>query len=124
MATPSPRRRSPIPLRNEGAARRRDQALAATETLGVRTGPPTAAVAVDGPVGHLPVRDVGDAPQPDVKPAAERTRSRVVIVLATQGVLMTALNASLVAGLLLVVLVYMGLLDLIKVRLFRSLALQ
>jgi len=48
----------------------------------------------------------------------------VVIVLATQGVLMTALSASLVAGLLLVVLMYMGLLDLIKVRLFRHLALQ
>ena len=48
----------------------------------------------------------------------------LVVVLATQGILMTALTPTLVAGLLLVVLVYMGLLDLVKVRLFRYLALQ
>ena len=48
----------------------------------------------------------------------------VVVVLATQGILMSALSPGLVAGLLLVVLVYMGLLDLVKVRLFHYLELQ
>ena len=47
-----------------------------------------------------------------------------VVLLATQGILMTALRPGMVAGLLLVVLVYLGLLDLIKVRLFRYFALQ
>jgi H+-transporting ATPase len=47
-----------------------------------------------------------------------------VVLLATQGILMTALGPGIVAGLLLVVLVYLGLLDLIKVRLFRYFALQ
>ena len=37
---------------------------------------------------------------------------------------MSALSPALVAGLLLVVLVYMGLLDLVKVRLFHYLELQ
>jgi H+-transporting ATPase len=44
----------------------------------------------------------------------------VVIVLATQGILMTALSPGLVAALLLLVLAYMGLLDLVKVGLFRD----
>ncbi len=48
----------------------------------------------------------------------------VVIVLATQGILMTALSPGLVAGLLLLVLAYMGLLDLVKVGLFRDPALR
>ena len=47
----------------------------------------------------------------------------VVVVFATQGILMTALSPILVAGLLLAVLVYMGLLDLAKVRLFQHLEL-
>ena len=48
----------------------------------------------------------------------------VVVVLATQGILMTALSPGLVAGLSLAVLVYMGLLDLVKVRLFHYLEMQ
>jgi H+-transporting ATPase len=47
-----------------------------------------------------------------------------VVALATRGILMSALSPVLVAGLLLVVLVYMGLLDLVKVRLFHYLELQ
>ena len=43
--------------------------------------------------------------------------------VTTQGIFMTALRPRRVAGLLLVLLGYMGLLDLVKVRMFRFLAL-
>ncbi len=48
----------------------------------------------------------------------------VVVVLATQGILMTALTPGLVAALLLVAVAYMGVLDWLKVRLFDYVALQ
>jgi len=47
-----------------------------------------------------------------------------VSVLAIQGIFMAALSPALVAGLLAVVLFYLSLLDLIKVRLFRRLDLH
>jgi H+-transporting ATPase len=48
----------------------------------------------------------------------------VVSLLATQGILMTALSPALVAGLLAVVLIYLALLDLVKVRLFQYFEFQ
>ena len=48
----------------------------------------------------------------------------VVSVLATQGILMAALSPALIAGLLAAVLIYLALLDLVKVRLFRHFELQ
>jgi len=42
----------------------------------------------------------------------------VVSVLATQGILTAGLSPALVAGLLALVLIYLALLDLVKVRLF------
>ncbi len=47
----------------------------------------------------------------------------VVILLATQGIFMAALNPALIAALLAVVMTYLLLLDFVKVRLFRSFGL-
>ncbi|MGE5028224.1 MAG: HAD-IC family P-type ATPase, partial [Betaproteobacteria bacterium] len=48
----------------------------------------------------------------------------LVTVLASQGILMAALSPTLIAELLVVVLVYLALLDLVKVRLFKYFELQ
>jgi len=56
--------------------------------------------------------------------AASLADIAVVSLLATKGILMAALEPRLVAGLLMLLLVYLALIDIVKVRTFRRLGVQ